>query len=122
MTRRDLREHGRIVLARGEVTTHHHEVVALATLAPPTMEGAQFFEVDGQRELIVLEPCVLRHEEHEAFTLLPDGRARKGSAEVAYPALLRQGDVLLVPTSPGTWRHVQQAEQFTPGEWTRVAD
>lgn len=119
---KNLREHGRIILAHGEVTGHAHEVVALATMTPPSLEGAQFFEVDGVRELVVLEPCVLRHDEHEAFTLLPDGRARKGETEVAYPATLRQGDVLLVPTSPGTWQHVQQGEQFTPEAWTRVED
>lgn len=121
---KDLREvdSGRIILAAGEVTGHHHEVVAVATLAPPTLDGAQFFELDGVRTLIVIEPCILRHEEHEAFTLQPNGAVSKGTTTAPYPATVRQGDVLLVPTSPGTWTHIQQREQYTPGGWIRVAD
>ena len=111
MTKRDVREAGRIILAHGEVTGHCHEVICVATDAPPTMAQAQFFEVDGVRELIGLEPCVLRHQEHAPIALFPD-----------QPIQVRQGDVLLQPTGPGTWRCVRQSEWAGPDEWRQVAD
>jgi len=67
---KDAREHGRVVLAHGEVTGHAHEVVAATktTTAPP----AQFFEEpDGTRVLFVDQPCVLVHQEHGPIALAP---------------------------------------------------
>jgi hypothetical protein len=128
MHRQSLRTNGRVILAWGEVTGHHHEVVALATETAPTVEEAQFFELDGRRELIVLAPCVLRHQEHDAMRLYPDGRAEKidgrtgALTPATYPALLRQGDVLLRPLGPGVWQHIQQREQPEPEVWRAVAD
>jgi hypothetical protein len=109
--RTDIRENGRIVLAWGESTGHLHEVVVAETGAPPSMAEAQFFEVDGRRELIVLAPCVLRHEEHAPIALDP-------SRQEQY----RQGDVLLQPTGPGTWEVRQQQEWAGPDAWRAVAD
>lgn len=112
MRRQDAREHGRIVLAHGEVTGHCHEVVTADTGLPPTVEQAQFFEgPDGTRELIVLAPCVLRHQEHGPIALSPDR-----------PVQVRQGDVLLLPTGPGTWQVKRQHEWAGPDAWRQVAD
>lgn len=108
---RDLRDQGRIILAYGEVTNHVHEVVLAETGLPPTLAQAQFFELDGQRELVVLAPCVLRHDEHAPIALSPDRQEQ-----------VRQGDVLLQPTGPGTWRVVQQQEWSGPDAWRAVAD
>lgn len=109
--RRDIRENGRVILAWGEVTSHHHEVVTADTGLPPDLATAQFFEVDGQRELVLLEPCVLRHEEHGKIALDP-----------ANPVQVRQGDVLLTPIGPGTWRVTQQREWAGPEQWRAVHD
>jgi hypothetical protein len=105
------RTNGRIVLAWGEVTHHCHEVLTLDGVAP-TMEAAQFFEEpDGTRVLLVLEPCVLRHDEHGPIALTPDD-ARQWA----------QGDVLLHPMGPWTWRVIQQREWAGPEAWRAVAD
>ena len=128
----DKREQGRIILAHGEVTGHCHEVIAVDTAAPPTLAEAQYFEVDGERELIVLAPCELTHQEHSSArrtVLYPDGRvvgldAATGRVvlDEPYPAQVRQGDVFLTPTGPGTWRQIQQREQYQPEQWRAVAD
>jgi hypothetical protein len=106
------RENGRIILAHGEVTGHCHEVLVADTDTVPTLEQAQFFEgPDGTRELIALAPCVLVHEEHGRIALDPQA-----------PAQVRQGDVLLTPTGPGTWRVTRQIEWAGPDAWRQVAD
>lgn len=109
---KDAREHGRIVLAHGEVTGHCHEVVTAMESAVPTLAQAQFFEApDGTRELIVLEPCALVHQEHGRIALDPQR-----------PVQVRQGDVLLHPTGPGTWKVLRQQEWAGPDQWRQVAD
>lgn len=109
--KQNAREHNRIILAHGEVTGHCHEVLT-ETLTVPTFAQAQFFTgPDGTRELIALEPCVLVHEEHGRITLDPSS-----------PQQVRQGDVLLHPTGPGTWRVIQQREWAGPESWRQVAD
>lgn len=128
--KKDLRESGRVILAHGEVTGHCHEVVAVETGSAPSIEQAQFFEVDGRRELIVLAACELTHQEHSTerrTVLYPDGsveEARVGGGVVrhAYPAHVRQGDVYLQPIGPGVWRHRQQQEWAGPEQWRAVAD
>ena len=109
--KQDKRDNGRIVLGYGEVTGHCHEVVVAETGAPPDMAQAQYFEVDGVRELVILAPCILRHNEHAPIALSPDRQEQ-----------YRQGDVLLVPTGPGTWRVTQQHEWVGPEQWRVVAD
>lgn len=112
MNRQNAREKGRVILAHGEVTGHCHEVVAETTGLPPGMEAAQFFEVDGVRTLVVLgRPCVLRHDEHAPIALSPEK-----------PEQVRQGDVLLNPTGPGTWTVIRQREGYQPDAWSYVAD
>lgn len=111
MTKTDCREQGRIVLAHGEVTGHCHEVVATATGLPPDVAMAQFYEIDGLRELLVLEPCELVHQEHGRIALDP-----------AHQVQVRQGDVLLTPTAPGVWRVTRQREWAGPEVWRAVAD
>ena len=106
-TRHDCTTGGRIILAFGEVTGHCHEVLTDAGLIP----AAEFFEVDGVRTLIVLEPCALVHQEHSRIVLDP-----------ARQEQIRQGDVLLQPTGPGTWRVIQQREWAGPDQWRPVAD
>lgn len=105
--RRDCRTNGRVILAFGEVTGHCHEVLTEAGAIPQ----AQFFEVDGVRTLIVLEPCALVHQEHGRIALDPQR-----------PEQVRQGDVLLQPTGPGTWTVIQQREWAGPDQWRAVAD
>jgi len=131
MNKKDLRENGRIILAHGEVTGHCHEVVSAIdplTMIPP----AQFFETDkGQRELVVIGEARLKHEEHNHFILWPDGsmecRDRLTDRVLVprvpgVPPQAGQGDVLLYPTSPGTWSVKRQREQWAPDEWRQVAD
>jgi len=106
------RENGRVILAHGEVTGHCHEVVVVETGMPPDMAMAQFFEEpDGRRMLMLLEPCVLRHDEHAPITLDP-----------AHPVQARQGDVLLHPVGIGTWQVIRQREGYQPDQWRQVAD
>lgn len=71
-------DHGRVILAYGEVTGHAHEVV---TAAPPVpgrrtrddVPAQQLFEEpDGTRLLVVRGPAMLRHEEH-APLVIPTG-------------------------------------------------
>ena len=108
--RKDLRENGRIILAHGEVTGHCHEVLAAEETV--TVPPAQFFEEpDGRRMLLVLEPCVLRHQEHAPIALDP---ARQVQA--------RQGDVLLTPAGAGAWIVTRQREWDGPSVWRQVAD
>lgn len=110
-TRIDRREHGRIILAHGEVTGHCHEVTTIAGDIPG-LDVAQFFEEpDGTRMLLVLEPCMLRHDEHAPIALDP-----------AAPVQARQGDVLLHPAGPGAWRVIRQREGYQPDVWRQVAD
>jgi hypothetical protein len=107
----DARESGRIILAHGEVTGHCHEVLT-ETLTAPTIADAQFFEgPGGARELIVLAPCLLVHEEHGRIALDPTRQVQ-----------VRQGDVLLTPTGPGTWTVRRQQEWDGPDAWRQVAD
>lgn len=106
---KDLREHGRVILARGEVTGHHHEVLAADGV---TLPEAQFFEEpDGTRMLLILGDCVLTHQEHGPIALSPTRQEQ-----------VRQGDVLLQPCGPGAWRVTQQREWDGPEAWRAVAD
>lgn len=99
-------EAGAVVLAHGEVTGHTHRIET-------TLEGAApqlFEEPDGRRVLLAVEPCVLRHPEHDPIPLDPE-----------HPVMARQGDVLLVPLGPGTWEVVRQRE-YVAGAIRRVQD
>lgn len=108
---KDLREQGRIILAHGEVTGHCHEVVA-ATQTGVDVPPAQYFEEpNGRRVLLVLEPCLLRHQEHAPIALDPTRQVQA-----------RQGDVLLTPTGPGCWTVTRQREWDGPEAWRQVAD
>lgn len=110
-TRKDARTQGRIILAEGEATGHCHEVVARDTEVPPDLASAQFFEEpDGRRVLLVLEPCVLRHQEHGFLALTPTD-----TQDYA------QGDVYLQSIGAGCWHVRRQSEQMPEG-WRNVAD
>ena len=100
---------GRIVLAYGEATGHHHEVVAGETARE--MPVAQFFEdPSGRRVLLALAPCVLRHQEHGPIVLEPDRTVQ-----------IRQGDVFLTPLGRGAWEVTRQRE-YTPEAIRNVQD
>lgn len=125
--RQTARTNGRIILAWGEVTGHHHEVVTAATEAVPDESQAMFFtHDDGTRELVLLAPCVLRHEEHGRITCDPDEAARGARGERDTHGRLvgqyRQGDVFMHPTGPGTWQVIQQNEGYSPESWRAVQD
>lgn len=95
---RDLCEHGRMTLAHGEATGHHHTVYADAETE--TLPRADFFEEpDGRRVLLALAPCQLRHQEHGTLVIDPDK-----------PQQMRQGDVLLTPIGHGAWTVTRQTE------------
>ena len=62
-------DHGRVILAYGEVTGHAHEVVGPMVDTPPP---AQLFEEpDGTRYLFVDRACALVHQEHGPIALAP---------------------------------------------------
>lgn len=108
----NLREEGsgRIILAHGEATGHHHAVYA-ADAETGTLPAAEFFEEpDGRRVLLCLQPCILRHQEHGAIALDP-----------ANPVQVRQGDVLLTPIGVGAWQVMRQQE-YVRGALRQVTD
>lgn len=109
---RDLREHGRIILAHGETTGHCHEVIAGAESVETAIPPAQYFEEPGtgRRILMIAGPHILRHEEHGAITLDP-----------AAPAQVRQGDVLLNPIANGVYHVIRQSE-YHPEDVRQVLD
>ncbi len=57
-----VREGGRLILARGEATGHHHAIAS---------KDASLFELDGVLYLDVRDPVVIEHEEHGPQTLPP---------------------------------------------------
>ncbi len=106
---RDLRENGRVILAWGESTGHHHAVTyAQEALALPPLE--YFEELDGRRVLLVAAPCLLPHQEHAPIALNP-----------AAPQMFRQGDVYGLPLGIGAWEIRRQSE-FDAGLVRSVAD
>lgn len=114
-TVKDLRVGGRIVLAEGEVTGHHHHIDErpVVTVDDPEdlLPAADFFEEpSGRRVLLITRRCVLRHQEHGAIELDP-----------CEPVQVRQGDVLLNPIGAGAWEVVRQRE-YEPQGIRQVAD
>lgn len=108
---KDLREHGRIILAHGEATGHCHEIVAEVG-APVDLPPAQFFEEpDGRRVLLAVAPGALHHDEHGLIHLNPQR-----------PQQVRQGDVLLNPIGPGAWHVIRQRAGYSPESIRQVAD
>ncbi len=54
------RKDGRLILAEGEVTGHHHAI---------TDKGAKLYEIKGQLYLEVTEPVTITHEEHKPLDI-----------------------------------------------------
>lgn len=107
---KDLREHGRVILAHGEATGHHHEILA-DPIESGGMSPLQYFEEpSGRRVLMIDRTCVLTHQEHARIVLDP-----------ARPVQARQGDVLLDPIGPGAWE-VRRQREYSPEEIRNVAD
>jgi hypothetical protein len=108
---RDLKTRGRVILAEGEVTGHHHEVVDATPDREPTLPAADFFEEpDGRRVLLVTRLCLLTHQEHAGIELEPLNAVQ-----------VRQGDVLLHPIGPGAWS-VHRQREYSPEAIRSVAD
>ena len=81
-------DHGRVVVAYGEVTGHCHEVVGVDNEDPiPAME--LFLEPDGSRLLVIHRPSELRHEEHARIALAPGRFEVRRQREYA-PDMIRQ--------------------------------
>ena len=123
-TVKDLRENGRITLALGEVTGHHHSIYA--DTDTDTLADAEYFEEpDGRRVLLASKPCILRHQEHGCISVVPDDAARGALGERDAKGRLigqyRQGDVLLHPIGCGVWEHRRQRE-YTPEAVRYVVD
>src|SRR5690606_1786152 len=53
---------GRLILARGEATGHHHSVAA---------QAAELFDFGGRLLLVVAEPTTLDHQEHASIEIAP---------------------------------------------------
>jgi hypothetical protein len=66
-------DHGRTILAYGEVTGHAHEVVTVAPGEVPVDDEVPaqelFQEPDGSRLLVCRVPCEVRHQEHAPIAL-----------------------------------------------------
>lgn len=62
-------ENGRLIVARGEATGHHHSF--------PWQRGATLFRDDGtgNQYVTVAEPVALEHQEHSALVLAPGNYA-----------------------------------------------
>jgi hypothetical protein len=106
---KDLCDHGRLILAHGEMTGHAH-IVTLANDTDLVSSAEYFEEPNGRRVLFALRPCVLSHQEHGLIQLDPTN-----------PQQVRQGDVLLNPIGIGAWEVIQQRE-YTPSEIKTVTD
>ncbi len=60
-------EQGRLIMAYGEVTGHHHSVAVRAGLTLTRVdEGVQYLTIDE-----LLGPAVVEHQEHGPITLDP---------------------------------------------------
>jgi hypothetical protein len=66
-------DHGRVILAYGEVTGHAHEVLPATENADPVPAMELFEEPDGSRILVVKREALLQHEEHGRIDLAPGG-------------------------------------------------
>ena len=55
-------KNGRLILARGEATGHHHSVDTLT---------ANLFSVNDGLVLVVAEPTTLDHQEHGTIEIMP---------------------------------------------------
>lgn len=111
---KDLKEHGRAILAHGEVTGHHHEVLDACETHDPaelSIPACDFFEEpDGRRILLAHRACLLRHQEHAPIALDP-----------ANPEQFRQGDVFGLPIGDGAWE-IRRQREYSPEAIRTVAD
>src|SRR5262252_6514454 len=65
-------DHGRVILAYGEVTGHAHEVLPVTVDNRDDVPAMELFEEpDGTRLLVVRRDAELRHEEHGRIALAP---------------------------------------------------
>lgn len=78
-----VRKEGRIILALGEATGHHHEV---EVMEPETVE---LYEHDGLTYVRVKKSSDLTHQEHGPHTLMPGDYAVELQREY-YDGLIRQ--------------------------------
>jgi hypothetical protein len=74
-------EHGRLILARGEVTGHHHSVACEAGELIGAAEGVF---------LRIMAPTTLDHQEHASVALPPGTYRVRRQREYAPGALPRQ--------------------------------
>lgn len=115
-------ENGRVVLAHGEATGHHHSFAF--------SDRAALFREDGGGGGLFLSiaagaPAALEHQEHAAFWR-PDGTRfgttteaeRAELAEALADGTARQSGE---PTEPGLYRVVRQRE-YSPEASRQVAD
>lgn len=123
---RDLRENGRIILARGEVTGHVHEV--LDAMMPGVSEAEYFEEPGGRKMLLSMSSRPFVHEEHGRIELDPAAAARGATLlsqgvqpGTKIPGQYRQGDVLLQPCGFGAWEVIPQRE-YAPDAIRVIAD
>lgn len=56
------KRNGRLILAGGEITGHHHAIVG---------EGAKLFELKGELYMEATLPVTVTHEEHKTLPIPP---------------------------------------------------
>lgn len=82
-------DHGRVILAYGEVTGHCHEVLPTTSNADPVPAMELFEEPDGRRLLVIKRDAELRHEEHGRIPLEAGGYEVRRQSEYS-PEMIRQ--------------------------------
>lgn len=72
-TAKTVLDEGRVILAYGEVTGHAHQVITAEDIAVDNRDDVPaqqlFEESDGSRLLVITQPSLLRHEEHDRIDL-----------------------------------------------------
>jgi len=81
-------EHGRLILAAGEATGHHHAV------ADPTAKLLRWVLADGSPALLLDAPdgATVRHEEHDPIELRPGRYVVSYQREYTPSAIIRVFD------------------------------
>ena len=100
-------EHGRVILALGEATGHHHQVIGgtltaiagdlagvpcIVKDADPVPAMELFEEPDGTRLLVIKRESLLTHQEHGPISLAPGGYEVRRQREYSPEAIRNVAD------------------------------
>lgn len=114
------------VLAWGEVTGHHHTVVAHPETYNPTKDLPDYHPVDHEMNLRDWADGILAKIEFDAAVKGPAARLYEDSPThrrlvVERETLLRHEEHPAIALTPGHYKIVQQSE-YSPAGWQRVQD